>query len=749
MITGSIGIISRHVARPDGTPVERANAHACELMRRIAPVHCAPVHWLQIDSAGPDLHGKSWHQVRAWAQEKASDLIFVDAALAGLAAMLVDLPARLVLREDGGNDWRRLMAARPFSAEINQYHFNAITDPEQYRDCFDGCLAADLYPAMPMSATVPAGPRAGLVCPATGISWLDRRIAAWANKDASLIGFDPALSAGRIALGWEDLMPAIATARGVFMPYITPELFPLIDAALANGTPVLTQARDAAAWQISDRAGIILMDELPASGPVPAAASKKMVVLDNAGLAKATQPANRMEDRFMQWFMQSLLIRSGRRRIRQSVLTEGELALSYNSATRLLLLAMTLADTNLVEDVSLLDRNGMELTRLMPDENRIEGGIVIAPDELAAGLSLTFNNGEAVLDVLFIPGDAVSLVTGEMSTFETDNLRMNGTFWVHDVPGVSYWQILRNGKTFIRVERKAGIPFADLGLLALPFSQNLPADDIVPEDVFHIVPEDDTDFPVQRPLTLPKRLIRGDRRTTVALEALRDRHKGKRAWIIGNGPSVRLEDLDAIPADDIVFCFNRFYLGYDKTSLREDYVVSADTLMIEDFGQEMIDISSGLPLFCQEAESLSDLTGAFIGLTPGNSYLPVFSKNPGHFVSIGGSSVYVALQMAWFMGIRDVVLYGIDYSFKTELKRDSRYNFPVATNDGNHFIKAYRGDRPWCPPTWRDIATGFLNARIAYELAGGRIRNATRGGRLETFPRIDFDALTVPRTEAG
>ena len=168
-------------------------------------------------------------------------------------------------------------------------------------------------------------------------------------------------------------------------------------------------------------------------------------------------------------------------------------------------------------------------------------------------------------------------------------------------------------------------------------------------------------------------------------------------------------------------------------------VVSADTLMIADFGQDMIDVANGLPLFCNKYSDVAHLRGDFVHLQPGGTYLPIFSTEPEHFVSVGGSSVFIALQMAYYMGIREVFLYGIDYSFKMTLTRDPRYPFPVAYDEGNHFIKSYRSAKPWCPPTWRDISAGFLNARATFEADGRKIVNVTRGGLLETFERQSFD----------
>lgn len=251
----------------------------------------------------------------------------------------------------------------------------------------------------------------------------------------------------------------------------------------------------------------------------------------------------------------------------------------------------------------------------------------------------------------------------------------------------------------------------------------------------------------QRPLILGEGAVCSNPWQNHRVTSMRDSHRGRRAWFIGNGPSLQTEDLDRIPEDDLVFAFNRFYLAYDRTRLREDFIVSADMLMIHDFGQEMIDVAAGLPLFCfQDQRPFEELIGDYIWLQPSTASLPIFSMRADRAIAIGGSSVFVALQFAFHLGIRDFVMTGMDFSFSANPHRDPRYPFPVCYDDGNHFIPGYRSARPWCPPTWCDIITGFLNARTSIEQAGGRIVNATRGGRLEIFERVDIDRLLEPST---
>jgi hypothetical protein len=151
----------------------------------------------------------------------------------------------------------------------------------------------------------------------------------------------------------------------------------------------------------------------------------------------------------------------------------------------------------------------------------------------------------------------------------------------------------------------------------------------------------------------------------------------------------------------------------------------------------MIDISTGLALFCHE--NVGHLSGLFVEVRHFDNYLPIFSYDPAEFVSVGGSSAFVAMQLAHYMGIREIFLYGMDFTFTMNIVRDPRYPFPVSFDDNNHFIKGYRDSRPWCPPNWRDICSGFFNARLVLEASGGRILNATRGGKLEIFERIAFE----------
>ena len=64
------------------------------------------------------------------------------------------------------------------------------------------------------------------------------------------------------------------------------------------------------------------------------------------------------------------------------------------------------------------------------------------------------------------------------------------------------------------------------------------------------------------------------------------------------------------------------------------------------------------------------------------------------------------------------------------------------SGERNHFHSDYRkpGEH-WRQPNLEYQEKSFLSARNYFETHGGRIFNATRGGCLECFPRIDLDTL--------
>lgn len=215
------------------------------------------------------------------------------------------------------------------------------------------------------------------------------------------------------------------------------------------------------------------------------------------------------------------------------------------------------------------------------------------------------------------------------------------------------------------------------------------------------------------------------------VQALRNIHEGKDAVLIGNGPSLQLSSLNKFQ-NHIFFSFNRFYLSYEQTEFRPDYLISADSQMIMDFGQEMIDKAESNVILA--SHSMPSLQGEFAWLNLINIFPALFSEDIDKFVCPGGATPYVAMQLASYMGIKNLYLLGFDYQYS--MQRGSLNTGDKFVNgDNNHFVANYRNGRPWIPPSLRNICHSFWMARLHFEQNGGRIINLTPNSALSVFEK--------------
>jgi hypothetical protein len=224
------------------------------------------------------------------------------------------------------------------------------------------------------------------------------------------------------------------------------------------------------------------------------------------------------------------------------------------------------------------------------------------------------------------------------------------------------------------------------------------------------------------------------------LDKFKNKHTGQVGYLIGSGPSVRVDDLEKLNGR-ITFCFNRFHLAYDMMLFRPMYTVSADFGMIRDFGSQIVSGSEGTVFLAYVTRP--GITGDFTWIGAKYKAPPlVFSKKIYHHAVVGGSSLVVALQLGYFMGIKYFVLYGVDHDFKYKTVENPTDNhYCTAVGDDNHFIKNYRSGKPWCPPQVEAIEKSLRWADRFLRKRGGWILNATRGGKLEILERINFDEV--------
>jgi len=119
---------------------------------------------------------------------------------------------------------------------------------------------------------------------------------------------------------------------------------------------------------------------------------------------------------------------------------------------------------------------------------------------------------------------------------------------------------------------------------------------------------------------------------------------------------------------------------------------------------------------------------------------PRFARDVRGRLWEGATVTYVALQLAFYLGFETVILVGVDHNFVTQGKPNT--TIVSEGDDPNHFHPGYFGKGfRWQLPDLDTSERGYLLARRAYEQAGRRVLDATIGGKLQIFEKVDYNGL--------
>lgn len=246
------------------------------------------------------------------------------------------------------------------------------------------------------------------------------------------------------------------------------------------------------------------------------------------------------------------------------------------------------------------------------------------------------------------------------------------------------------------------------------------------------------------------RVTRSDLRL---LEGLRNRHAGERAFIIGNGPSLRVADLDRLKGE-ITFASNKIYLAFDETEWRPTYYTVEDNLVMTQNRRAIQAIDGPLKLFPNIMMTLvrrrkGEHVYSYlrrVGRAPlKDPSFPGFSTDAVKGIEYGSTVVYSQIQLAVHMGIKTIYLLGVDHRY--EVRKIGEDGRPIAAGEQNHFHADYRktGER-WNPPNIEVLEVSYRKARQICSGLGVKIVNCSRSSALDVFERDDLDTVLGPKS---
>ena len=261
------------------------------------------------------------------------------------------------------------------------------------------------------------------------------------------------------------------------------------------------------------------------------------------------------------------------------------------------------------------------------------------------------------------------------------------------------------------------------------------------------------------------------------LREYKGRYAGRRCFIIGNGPSLKAEDLTRIKENgDFSIASNRIYLIFDQTEWRPNVFTSMDVEFLKNSLPEMSALQAELKLIAVESgekmypvKNALPLNGVF---NAGNwivkGILPPFSDDITECVYNGQTITYINFQVAVYLGFKEIVLTGMDHQFskhqyiiRSEEQNNIRFDGKKIKTHGATVDFAEVRQNHFCANYWDGLYGGRVGefsvneATRAYQAArkyaeehGIQIVNATRGGKLEVFDRVDFDELMSPASKS-
>ena len=230
------------------------------------------------------------------------------------------------------------------------------------------------------------------------------------------------------------------------------------------------------------------------------------------------------------------------------------------------------------------------------------------------------------------------------------------------------------------------------------------------------------------------------------LQTLKNIHKGERCFIIGNGPSLRAADLDMLKGE-YTFAANRIFVIFNQTEWRPTYFLSIDDRILNEHQNEFLSYDLGHMFLAHNLCTINApsnvLTRIYYGFLTFNidpdlykiDSMYISEDISNHFCD-GQTITYGAIQLAIYMGFKEIYLLGVDHNYSKVVGASGKIEVDPTVQD--YFDNK---DKPTYPSNLHASQYAYTIAKEYCDTHGIKICNATRGGKLEVFERVDFDSL--------
>lgn len=229
------------------------------------------------------------------------------------------------------------------------------------------------------------------------------------------------------------------------------------------------------------------------------------------------------------------------------------------------------------------------------------------------------------------------------------------------------------------------------------------------------------------------------------LADFKDKHLGKRCFVLGCGGSLEHENLDLI-ADEISFGMNNIVLIYPFTKWRPTYYYNS-TKQVErlphwlNCANEIV--RDGTISFVRKGSSIMDAPNVmryryqYLKSDEDQVYV-AWSKDPTNIIVHFKMSLYGLMQLVAYMGFGKVYLLGFDNDFKV---------------GHNHFVDEYEGGFAWTEEVvkkeryWQGKAHRYIKSYT--DALGIQVYNCSMNSLVTCWPKINLEEVINKRMLCG
>lgn len=225
-------------------------------------------------------------------------------------------------------------------------------------------------------------------------------------------------------------------------------------------------------------------------------------------------------------------------------------------------------------------------------------------------------------------------------------------------------------------------------------------------------------------------------------------HNNKRCFIIGNGPSLQAKDLDKLK-DEITFGTNKIFFMFNNTKWRPTYYCCTDYLLAKNIIDDINNMNEVKEKFIpyknihfNDNNQIKGERRILVNFNDKKRFPQNFSEDISNEVCCGHTVTYVAIQIAIYMGFKEIYLIGIDHNYS--MYKDINGKIIVNNKVKDYFTEGYKNNKKEGVGNIGNLEMMNISYKTAKKYADKnniKIYNATRGGKLEVFKRVDFDKI--------